>query len=147
MKSMAFLALTLVALGSAGASEDKGYPDISQADLKAAIASNSVTLLDCNGSASYAKGHIPGALDFSTVKDNLAEKLPKDKNALIVAYCGGPKCGAYKAGAAAATALGYTNVKHFSAGISGWKESGEQLAVPAAKETGVKAGGCGGCGG
>lgn len=151
MKCMAFLALALVGLAfsSAGASEDKGYPDISHADLKAAIASNGVTLLDCNGSESYAKGHIPGALDFSATKESLAGKLPADKNALIVSYCGGPKCGAYKAGAEAATGLGYTNVKHFSSGLSGWKESGEKTAVPADQKTGSKSGckSCGGCNG
>ena len=51
--------------------------------------------------------------------------LPKDKGALIVAYCGGPKCNAYKAAAKAAEKLGYTNVKQFGAGISGWKKAGE----------------------
>ena len=44
----------------------------------------------------------------------------------MVAYCGGPKCGAYQAAAKAAKELGYKNVKHFSAGISGWKEAGEK---------------------
>jgi rhodanese-related sulfurtransferase len=52
--------------------------------------------------------------------------LPKDKNALIVAYCGNPKCTAYQAAAKAAKKLGYKNIKHLSAGISGWKEAGEK---------------------
>jgi rhodanese-related sulfurtransferase len=51
--------------------------------------------------------------------------LPADKAALVVAYCGSPKCGAYKKAANAAVQLGYTNVKHFSGGISGWKSAGE----------------------
>jgi rhodanese-related sulfurtransferase len=102
-------------------------PDISLADLKQAITDKTVVLLDCNGSKSYANGHIPGAIDFETAKAELAKKLPTDKTALVVAYCGGPKCGAYKAGAEAATKLGYTNVKHFSAGISGWKDAGEKI--------------------
>jgi rhodanese-related sulfurtransferase len=103
-----------------------GVPDIGLADLKQAIADKTVTLLDCNGSASYAKGHIPGAINFETAKTALADKLPKEKSALVVAYCGGPMCGAYKAGAVAAAKLGYTNVKHFAGGISGWKEAGEK---------------------
>ncbi len=102
-------------------------PDISLADLKQAIADKAVTLLDCNGSASYAKGHIPSAINFETAKTALADKLPKDKTALVVAYCGGPSCGAYKAGAEAASKLGYTNVKHFSGGIKGWKGANEKL--------------------
>jgi rhodanese-related sulfurtransferase len=52
--------------------------------------------------------------------------LPKDKNALVVAYCGGPKCKAYEAAAKAAEKLGYTNIKHLTAGISGWKDAGEK---------------------
>ena len=50
-----------------------------------------------------------------------------NKDALIVAYCGGPQCMAYKAAAKKAVALGYTNVKHLSAGISGWKDAGEKV--------------------
>ena len=98
--------------------------DISKADLDAAIKAKTVTLIDCNGTDSYAAGHIPGAIDFTAKGKELAALLPKDKAALIVSYCGGPKCGAYKSGADAAKALGYTNVKHFSEGISGWKKSG-----------------------
>jgi len=120
--------LALAQTAAAGAEVAKaGVPDISLADLKQAIADKTVTLLDCNGSASYAKGHIPGAINFETAKAELADKLPKDKSALVVAYCGGPSCGAYKAGAAAATQLGYTNVKHFSGGIKGWKAADEKL--------------------
>jgi rhodanese-related sulfurtransferase len=101
------------------------YPDISQDQLKQAIAGKSVVLLDANGSESFKAGHIPGAIDFAANRDQLAGLLPADKNVLVVAYCGGEKCTAYKAAAAAAVKLGYTNVKHFSPGISGWKESGQ----------------------
>ena len=83
-----------------------------------------MTLRDANGTESWQAGHIPGAVDFTTQKDKLAELLPADKNALVVAYCGGPQCMAYKAAAKAAVKLGYTNVKHLSAGIHGWKEAG-----------------------
>ena len=120
--------LALAQTAAAGAEVAKaGVPDISLADLKQAIADKTVTLLDCNGSASYAKGHIPGAINFETAQTGLAEKMPKDKASLVVAYCGGPLCGAYKAGAEAAAKLGYTNVKHFSGGIKGWKGADEKL--------------------
>jgi rhodanese-related sulfurtransferase len=117
---------------STGGSETTiGVPDISLADLKQAMADKEVTLLDCNGSASYANGHIPGAIDFDVAKADRAKRLPKDKSALVVAYCGGPQCMEYKAGAEAATKLGYTNVKHFSGGISGWEEAGETVETAA----------------
>jgi len=115
-----------------GGSETKtAVPDIGLAELKQAIADKAVVLIDCNGSKSYAKGHIPGAIDFESAGSDLAAKLPKDMSALVVAYCGGPKCLAYKAGAEAATKLGYTNVKHLSAGITGWKQAGEQVETAA----------------
>ena len=102
------------------------YPDISIKDLKKAIADKNVTVIDVNGTESWEKGHIPSALDFEKNSESFAKILPQDKSALVVAYCGGPKCMAYKQAAQAAEKLGYKNVKHLSAGISGWKEAGEK---------------------
>jgi rhodanese-related sulfurtransferase len=45
---------------------------------------------------------------------------------LVVAYCAGPACNAYQAAAKAAKELGYSNVKHLSAGIAGWTTAGEK---------------------
>ena len=102
------------------------FPDISIAEVKAAIASGKATIIDVNGSDSWKKGHVPTAIDFATSKVTLASALPKDKNALVIAYCGGPSCSAYQAAAKAAEKLGYKNVKHMSAGISGWLQAGEK---------------------
>ena len=128
---------TAMAMGSSPGNADPGsealpgVPDISLADLKQAMADKTVTLLDCNGSKTYASGHIPGAIDFEGARADLAKKLPKDKSALVVAYCGGPRCMAYKDGAKAAKKLGYTNVKHYSGGISGWTEAGATVETAA----------------
>ena len=103
------------------------FPDISITELKTAIETKKVTVIDVNGSQSYKAGHIPGAIDFVAKKAEIAKALPSEKDALVVAYCGGPTCGAYAAAAKAAKELGYTNVKHLSAGISGWKEAGGKL--------------------
>ncbi len=99
--------------------------DISHDDLKAAIASGKVALIDVNGTETYNNGHIPGAIDFEANEAKLASLLPADKSTLVVAYCGNEKCMAYKQGAKAAEKLGYTNVKHYSKGIAGWKKAGE----------------------
>jgi rhodanese-related sulfurtransferase len=118
-------ALGLLAITTATALAASTFPDISLADLEKAIAEKDVALIDVNGTDSYKAGHIPGAIDYTAVKNDLAAKLPADKNALIVAYCGSPKCGAYAKAAQAAKDLGYTNVKRYPGGISGWKEAGE----------------------
>jgi rhodanese-related sulfurtransferase len=123
MKKFLALAAAAVFTISAYAGE---FQDISITELKAKIAAKQVTVIDVNGADSYKKGHIPGAIDYSAKKADLASVLPKDKDALIVAYCGGPKCNAYKQAATAAEKLGYKNVKHLSAGISGWNQAGEK---------------------
>lgn len=102
------------------------FPDISIAEVKELIQSKKATIIDVNGSESYAKGHVPGAVDFEAIEGSFAKALPQDKNALIVAYCGGPQCKAYQQAAKAAEKLGYKNVKHMSAGISGWTKAGEK---------------------
>ena len=101
------------------------FPDISIAELKKAIAEKKVVVIDVNGTDSYKAGHVPTAVNFADVKGDLAAALPKDKDALVVAYCGSPACHAYTAAANAAVKLGYTNVKHLTAGISGWLEAKE----------------------
>ena len=101
------------------------YPDISIAELEKAIESKKVVVIDVNGNKSFSKAHIPTAINFAKSGKKLKAKLPSDKDTLIVAYCGGPKCSAYQRGAKAAAALGYTNIKHLSAGISGWVKAGK----------------------
>jgi rhodanese-related sulfurtransferase len=123
---LVMLGVALTAWG-VRAEEADACPDVSIKDLKAAIEKKAVFVIDANGTDSYKEGHIPTAVDFDASKENLAKVLPKDKDALIVAYCGGPQCMAYKAAAKKAVELGYTNVKHLPAGISGWKGAGEKV--------------------
>jgi rhodanese-related sulfurtransferase len=105
----------------------EAFAEVTLAELKELVKEKKVVLLDANGTESYKKGHIPGALDVAALGKGLAAKLPQEKDALIVAYCGGPKCGAWKGAAGIAAKLGYTNVKHFAGGLSGWKEDGGEL--------------------
>ena len=125
MKNLLSIAICLIA-GAAIATAGE-FADLSVKQLKKAIKAKKVTVIDVNGTASYKEGHIPTAIDFAKVNADLAKHLPKDKKALVVAYCGGPKCSAYQRAAKAAKALGYTNVKHLSAGKSGWIKAGEKV--------------------
>src|SRR5215510_7021262 len=122
-KILALIATTVIAV-SAYAGE---FPDISISEVKTLTETKKATIIDVNGTESYNKGHVPGALDFAAIKDKFVESLPKDKNALIVAYCGNPKCKAYHAAAKKAEELGYKNIKHMSAGIQGWKDAGQKM--------------------
>ena len=121
MKTLLAFLVTAVLAVSAYASD---FPDISINEVNKLAESKSAVIIDVNGDESFKAGHVPGALDYASIKDNLAASLPKQKDALIVAYCGNPKCGAYLRAAKAAQKLGYTNIKHMTAGISGWKAAG-----------------------
>ena len=122
--------LALIAIAVLAVNVQAGeYPDISIGDLEKAIKAGKVVVIDVNGAKSFTKrGHIPTAVSFKDAK-SLAKQLAKSKkDTLVVAYCGGPTCNAYKRGAAAAADLGFKNVKHLSAGISGWIKAGKKLA-------------------
>jgi rhodanese-related sulfurtransferase len=97
------------------------FADITMKDVQADAAAKSAVIIDANSPASYKSGHVPGALSFAAIKANLAASLPADKNALIIAYCGNPHCGAYLMAAKEAQKLGYTNIKHMPDGIDGWR--------------------------
>lgn len=135
---LAFSALFLIALPAATFASDKKeeakgdeskpalkVEHISYDDLKKAIEEKKVVILDCNGDESYAKGHIPSALNCKAA--DVDTKLPADKTALVVAYCGSPKCTAWQGGASKLSKLGYTNIKHFEGGLKGWTEAGGTL--------------------
>jgi rhodanese-related sulfurtransferase len=119
-----------------GAVRDKAwyearYPDIGRKELEAKLKAGEVVLIDANGSDSYAEGHLPGALDFEANEETLAGLLPSDKNALLVAYCGGPGCRAWNRAAVKLEALGYTNVRHYKGGLKEWKSAGNKFEKPA----------------
>ena len=82
---VALLAMTVslalqAAEGSGKEANPSKYGDISLEDLKKAIEGKGVAIIDCNGSESYTKGHIPGALHIPAdeLKRRLSE-IPQDR--------------------------------------------------------------------
>lgn len=117
------IATVPVSQATADACQDESrYPHVSMSELKQAIAARA-TIVDVNSKASFEKVHVTGAVHFGTHKDDLAKVLPQDKAALVVAYCGGPECTAWKKAAIKACELGYTNVRHFSGGLKAWMKA------------------------
>ena len=80
----------------------------------------------------YVKGHIPMAVSIPDTKFNkMTDKLPKDKDALLIFYCGGLKCKLSHKSAKKAEALGYTNIKVFAKGFPAYmKVAGNYPQVP-----------------
>lgn len=69
----------------------------------------------------YIKGHIPMAVSIpDTHFDKMTDKLPANKDSLLIFYCGGLKCKLSHKSAVKAEALGYTNVKVFAEGYPEW---------------------------
>ncbi len=72
----------------------------------------------------YDKGYIPTAISIPNSKfDKMINKLPKDKNTLLIFYCGGLKCKLSHKSARKAEKLGYNNVKVFATGFPAWKKA------------------------
>lgn len=87
-------------------------------------------LIDSRPHNVYIKGHINGAINIPYVE--FAEKtqmLPKDKDQLIIFYCGGLSCELSAASALRATELGHTNVKVYQEGTPYWQDKGNYLVV------------------
>ena len=80
-------------------------------------------LYDARPGKRFGAGHVPSAQSaFPKDKDFLG-KLPADKDALLVFYCGGPTCPYTGEAVKKAQAAGYTNLKGFQAGLPGWKKA------------------------
>ena len=109
-------------------------PEISTGELRAALATASVVVLDARPKEEYAVSHIPGArsvagksglapsLYTADVNDVLRE-VP-DRSTSLVVYCNGLYCGRSKRFAADLRAAGYTQVRRYQLGIPAWRGLG-----------------------
>ena len=104
--------------------EMASFLEVSYEELTNLIKEKSTFIVDANKKKTYKSGHIPGAISYVKAGKKLNKKLPKDKNALVIVYCGSSECTGWVNPAKEIKALGYTNVKHFKGGIKGWKEAG-----------------------
>ena len=85
----------------------------------------------------YIKGHIPLAVSIPDSQfAKMTDKLPADKDSLLIFYCGGLKCKLSHKSARKAETLGYTNVKVFAEGYPKWIE--DKTHYPAVSAEWVK---------
>jgi rhodanese-related sulfurtransferase len=125
-------------------SEKSHYPAVSAEWVKSQIdGGKQMTLVDARPKrAKYDKGHIPTAISIPDMQfDELKDRLPEDKNQLVVFYCGGLHCKLSHKSASKAIALGYTNVKVFAQGYPAWVAYAGQSATQAVAATTIKGGG------
>lgn len=86
-------------------------------------------LVDSRPARSAARGMIPGAINIPDADfDRHVGRLPADKGALVIFYCGGIDCPQSASSAEKARKLGYTNVHTYPEGYPEWVRLRE--AVP-----------------
>lgn len=98
-------------------------------ELKALLdEKKALVLIDARTKEEFQEAHITGAISIpEKVFDDNLSLLPTDKNALLVLYCNGVKCGKSKKAALKANAKGYANIMIYSEGFPVWEEKGLKI--------------------
>ena len=108
---------------------------ISRAELRDAIETGSVTVVEALPASYYEEAHIPGAINIPhTEVRKLAPEMLPDKDAAIVVYCANEPCPNSGIAAHVLRKLGYANVRDYAEGKQDWREAGLPLesGVPVA---------------
>ena len=116
-----------------------GSPEISTAELRAALTESGAIILDARPYEEYAVSHIPGARAVPAkagttpalyVGDatEVAKAIPDQTQPLIL-YCNGLFCGRSERLADDLIKLGYRNVRRYQLGAPGWRALGGVMQV------------------
>jgi rhodanese-related sulfurtransferase len=101
--------------------------EIDSWDLKVALeAGEPIVVVDARSPESYARGHIPGAVNIPhrTMSADTIANL--DKTALVVTYCDGIGCNGSTKGALQMLRLGF-RVKELIGGLDWWRRDGHPI--------------------
>jgi rhodanese-related sulfurtransferase len=103
---------------------EKEYKIVSTDQLKAMFdKKQTFILIDARTKQEYKNAHIINSINIADKKlqENMS-LLPADKNALLIIYCNGVKCGKSMRLAQHLDPLGYNNIMIYSEGIPVWEE-------------------------
>ncbi|MBI3727514.1 MAG: rhodanese-like domain-containing protein, partial [Burkholderiales bacterium] len=89
-------------------------------------------LLDVRSPESYAKGHVPGAINLLKGKIIASKLASYPPDTLFVTYCAGPHCNGATKAAIRLAQLGRP-VKIMIGGITGWIDEGFSLTTEVAE--------------
>ncbi len=114
-------------LGDPGALEP-----VTAEELARRLADPDLVVIDVRSEGDYSRSHLPGAvsLPLAELQTRLAE-LPKD--AVIVAYCGGPYCAVSPRAVRLLRSHGF-RARPLDGGLARWRRTGHQLESPATTE-------------
>jgi rhodanese-related sulfurtransferase len=80
-------------------------------------------LFDARPGKRFGGGHVPGAKSAFLKDKDFLSRLPANKDALLIFYCGGPTCPFTGVAIKQAESAGYSNLKGFQDGLPGWKKA------------------------
>jgi rhodanese-related sulfurtransferase len=123
------LAAELTTLVEAPAFRLSDADTISLDQFRGVVGNHQTIILDARAAPFYQQGHIPGALnlsrdDFAADYRRLRPTLDASKDKSIVIYCSGGDCHDSRMVASALLSLGFSQVRVFTGGWSGWTEAG-----------------------
>jgi rhodanese-related sulfurtransferase len=109
-------------------------PEVSTAELRAALGDPKVIVLDARPFAEYAVSHIPGARSvpglpgrspalYTADTAEVLRTIP-DRSRRLVLYCNGPFCGRSRRFAIELLKAGYKDVRRYQLGIPTWRALG-----------------------
>jgi rhodanese-related sulfurtransferase len=126
-RKLLFIALfTSVFIPVTTPAAEKEFRVIVTAELKALLdGKQDLVLVDTRTPEEFQEAHIKGAMSMPEKSfETQLSLLPADKNALIMLYCNGVKCGKSKKAAKKAEAAGYMNLVIYAEGFPVWEEKG-----------------------
>ncbi len=84
-----------------------------------------INLIEASNKEDFDKAHLPGAFRMTADEAKAgAQHRLQDKNAEVIAYCGGNGCDASTKLATELESQGYSNVSVFKGGKAEWNEAG-----------------------
>jgi len=100
--------------------------DCSDVHLSLSVGHHDFVLLDVRGPDSYARAHIPGAINLPHGKIIASKLAAWPADTLFVTYCSGPHCNGAHRGALRLARLGRP-VKVMIGGMTGWMDEAYEL--------------------
>src|SRR5712671_2902822 len=92
--------------------------------------SSDLAIIDNRTVADYEASHIEGALhlvDTDITDEAVLARVVKSKDAPVLFYCNGVKCGRAANASVKALSWGYSKVYYYALGLTEWKERGLPL--------------------
>ncbi|MFA7404920.1 MAG: rhodanese-like domain-containing protein [Pelobacteraceae bacterium] len=134
MRAFRYVSLLLVLLSLSvvclAAEKTKGgFPGVTSEQLKGLLDKKTdMVLIDARSAQEYQEAHILTAINIPlSVLEKDSKVLTAAKNARLLFYCNGIKCGKSVKSALIARSLGYTDITIYAEGMPVWEEKGYSI--------------------